>query len=146
MRKSLIFAITGVLLVAAVLFTAGCVDAPADPIAGDWIGETEISVTYAVFENDCSGYFAVTAETEEKEAKLMANFEWKAEGSNIYTLAYADGKTETAVLDAEHGILTIGDVVFQKYPSGLSGAAKHMGFFRAIAYVTADSLPSDDCR
>ena len=36
---------------------------------------------------------------------------------------FADGAAETAVLDAEHGLMTIGGVEYQKYPSGLSGAA-----------------------
>ena len=34
---------------------------------------------------------------------------------------FADGAAETAVLDAEHGLMTIGGVEYQKYPSGLSG-------------------------
>ena len=123
MGKSFIITIAGVLLLAAVLFTAGCVDAPADPVVGDWVAETETSAVYAVFENGGSGSFAAAAETEDNEAMLMETFEWKADGSNTYTLSYADGKTETAVLDAEHGILTIGNAEFQKYPSGLSGAA-----------------------
>ena len=34
---------------------------------------------------------------------------------------FADGAAETAVLDAEHGLMTIGGVEYQKYPSELSG-------------------------
>ena len=47
--------------------------------------------------------------------------EWKANGDKTYTLTFADGATETASVDAEHGLITIGEVVYQKYPSELSG-------------------------
>ena len=46
-----------------------------------------------------------------------------AEPKGTYTLTFADGATETAVLDAEHGLMTIGEVGYQKYPSGYSGKA-----------------------
>ena len=36
---------------------------------------------------------------------------------------FADGAAETASLDAEHGLMTIGGVEYQKYPSGYSGKA-----------------------
>ena len=121
MRRSFIITIAGVLLLAAVICTAGCVETPTDPIVGDWIAETDTAAVYAVFENGGSGYFAAAAETEEAAGMLMENFEWKADGGNTYTLSYADGKTETAALDAEHGIMTIGEIEFQKYPSGYSG-------------------------
>ncbi|HJJ33193.1 MAG TPA: hypothetical protein O0X19_02275, partial [Methanocorpusculum sp.] len=45
-----------------------------------------------------------------------------ADSKNTYTLTFADGAAETAVLDAEHGLMTIGGVEYQKYPSGYSGA------------------------
>ena len=51
MRKTLFISITAALLLAAVLYTAGCIEAPSDPIVGDWVSETDGSVTYAVFEN-----------------------------------------------------------------------------------------------
>ena len=104
------------LLLAAVLCTAGCVEAPTDPIVGDWVSETDSSVTYAVFENGGTGYFAVDADS-------VLTLEWKANGDTTYTLLFADGATETAVLDAEHGLMTIGGVEYQKYPSGYSGVA-----------------------
>ena len=50
MNKTTLAAIAALLL-AAVLCTAGCVEAPSDPIVGDWVSETDGSVTYAVFEN-----------------------------------------------------------------------------------------------
>ena len=113
MNKTTLAAIAALLL-AAVLCTAGCVEAPSDPIVGDWVSETDSSVTYAVFENGGAGYFAADADS-------VLTLEWKANGDTTYTFIFADGKTETASLDAEHGLMTIGEVVYQKYPSELSG-------------------------
>ena len=114
MKKSTLITLAAALLLAAVLCTAGCVEAPTDPIVGDWVSETDGSVTYAVFENGGAGYFAA-----DKDSVLT--LEWKANGDTTYTFIFADGATKTAVLDAEHGLMTIGGVEYQKYPSGLSG-------------------------
>ena len=113
MDKTTLAAIA-VLLLCAVLCTAGCVEAPSDPIVGDWVSETDDSVTYAVFENGGAGYFAA-----DKDSVLT--LEWKANGDTTYTFIFADGTTKTASLDAEHGLMTIGGVEYQKYPSELSG-------------------------
>ena len=114
MNKTTIAAITAALLLAAVLCTAGCVEAPSDGIVGNWVSETDGSVTYAVFENGGAGYFAADVDS-------VLTLEWKANGDTTYTLLFADGAAETAVLDAEHGLMTIGGVEYQKYPSGYSG-------------------------
>ena len=128
MRKSLIITITAALLLCAVLCTSGCVDAPSDPIVGTYVTETDSSVTYAVFENDGSGYFAEAAaaetETGEDAWVLTGTCSWAAaEPKGTYTLTFAYGRAVTAVLDAEHGLMTIGEVGYQKYPSGYSGVA-----------------------
>ena len=128
MRKSLIITITAALLLCAVLCTSGCVDAPSDPIVGTYVTETDSSVTYAVFENDGSGYFAEAAaeetETDKDAWVLKGTCSWAAADSkNTYTLTFADGAIETAVLNAEHGLMTIGGVEYQKYPSRLSGGS-----------------------
>ena len=127
MKKSIFISITAALLLCAVLCTAGCVEAPSDAIVGDWVAETDSSVSYAVFENGGTGYFAeaATAETETGEDAwvLTGTCSWAAAGpKGTYTLTFADGRAVTAVLDAEHGLMTIGDVGYQKYPSGFSGA------------------------
>ena len=127
MRKSFILAISAALLLCAVLCTAGCVEAPSDPIVGTYVTETDSSVSYAVFENEGTGYFAEAAaeetETGEDAWVLKGTCSWAAaEPKNTYTLTFADGAAETAVLDAEHGLMTIGGVEYQKYPSELSGA------------------------
>ena len=127
MRKTLILAISAALLLCAVLCTAGCVDAPTDPIVGSYVTETDSSVSYVVFENDGSGYFAEAAaaetETGEDAWVLTGTCSWvAADSKNTYTLTFADGAAETAVLDAEHGLMTIGGVEYQKYPSELSEA------------------------
>ena len=114
MNKTTIAAITAALLLCAVLCTAGCVEAPSDAIVGNWVSETDGSVTYAVFENGGTGYFAADADS-------VLTLEWKANGDTTYTFIFADGTAETAVLDAEHGLMTIGGVEYQKYPSGYSG-------------------------
>ena len=121
MKKTTIAAISAALLLAAVLCTAGCVEAPSDQIVGTYVTETDSAVTYAVFENGGTGYFAEAAETGEDAWVLKGTCSWAAADSkNTYTLTFADGETETAVLDAEHGLMTIGGVEYQKYPSELS--------------------------
>ena len=122
MDKTTLAAIAALLL-AAVLCTAGCVEAPSDPILGDWVAETDGSVTDAVFENDGTCCFAAAAETGEDAWVLKGTCSWTADGKSAYTLTFADGAAETAVLDAEHGLMTIGGVEYQKYPSGYSGKA-----------------------
>ena len=129
MKKSIFLSITAALLLTAVLCTAGCVEAPSDTIVGDWVAETGTTVTYAVFENGGTGYFAeaATAETETGEDAwvLKGTCSWAAADSkNTYTLTFADGRAVTAVLNAEHGLMTIGGVEYQKYPSELSGKAR----------------------
>ena len=128
MRKTLFISITAALLLCAVLCTAGCIEAPSDPIVGDWVSETDGSVSYAVFENGGAGYFAEAGETDEDAWVLKGTCSWAAADSKgTYTLTFADGAAETAVLDAEHGLMTIGGVEYQKYPSGLSGATVKWG-------------------
>ena len=122
MKKTIFLSISAALLLCAVLCTAGCVEAPSDPIVGDWVSETDGSVTYAVFENGGAGYFAEAGETGEDAWVMKGTCSWTAADSkNTYTLLFADGAAETAVLDAEHGLMTIGEVGYQKYPSGYSG-------------------------
>ena len=122
MRKTLFISITAALLLAVVLCTAGCIEAPSDPIVGDWVSETDGSVTYAVFENSGAGFFAADEDS-------VLTLEWKANGDTTYTFIFADGTTETAVVDAEHGLMTIGGVEYQKYPSGYSGATMRLALW-----------------
>ena len=115
MNKTTLAAIAALLL-CAVLCTAGCVEAPSDPIVGDWVSETDGSVTYAVFENGGAGYFAADADS-------VLTLEWKANGDKTYTFLFADGTTKTATLNAEHGLMTMSDgSVLEKQPNALSGA------------------------
>ena len=114
MKKSIFITISAALLLCAVLCTAGCVEAPSDPIAGTYVTETDSAVSWAVFENDGSGYFAGDAGD--------AVFTWAAADSkNTYTLTFADGRAETAVLNAERGVLNVNGVLYQKTVSPLSG-------------------------
>ena len=146
MKKSIFLSITAALLLTAVLCTAGCVEAPSDPIVGTYVTETDSSVTYAVFENDGTGYFAeaATAETGEDAWVLTGTCSWTAADSkNTYTLTFADGRAVTAVLNAEHGLMTIGGVEYQKYPSELSGWVKThvLGMFTAQGVIKEGELP-----
>ena len=145
MKKSIFISISAALLLCAVLCTAGCIEAPADEIVGDWVSETDGSVTYAVFENGGAGYFAEAAaaetETGEDAWVLKGTCSWAAADSkNTYTLTFADGAAETAVLDAEHGLMTIGEVEYQKYPSGHSGAT---GVAKSEPWYTATVRETD---
>ena len=140
MNKSIFISISAALLLCAVLCTAGCVDAPADPIVGNWVSETDSSVSYAVFENGGTGCFAEAAaeetETGEDAWVLTGTCSWAAADSKgTYTLTFADGRAETAVLNAEHGLMTIGGVEYQKYPSELSGVAQALVARAAYKYV-----------
>ena len=117
MRKSIFISISAALLLCAVLCTAGCVEAPSDPIAGTYVTETDSAVTWAVFENEGTGYFAGDAGD--------AVFTWAAADSkNTYTLLFAGGAAETAVLNAERGVLNVNGVLYQKTVSPLSGVAQ----------------------
>ena len=146
MKKTpILISITAALLLAAVLCTAGCIEAPSDAIVGSWVSETDGSVTYAVFENGGAGYFAEAAETGEDAWVLKGTCSWAAADSkNTYTLTFADGRAETAVLDAEHGLMTIGEVGYQKYPSGYSGTIIVRG--RVLASPEALHEAKEDLR
>ena len=128
MKKTpILISISAALLLCAVLCTAGCVEAPSDPIVGDWVAETDSSVSYAVFENEGTGYFAEAAaeetETGEDAWVLTGTCSWAAADSKgTYTLTFADGRAVTAVLNAEHGVLNVNGVLYQKTVSPLSGA------------------------
>ena len=137
MKKTTIAAITAALLLCAVLCTAGCVEAPSDPIAGTYVTEDDISILYVVFDNNGTGCFVVSSDKPDASAKGTVAFTWTKNADKSYTAACADGTTMTAVLNTEHGLLTIGDAVFQKYPSGLSGraTAQEMGDVKVGASV-----------
>ena len=122
MNKSILITITAALLLCAVLCTAGCVEAPSDPIVGTYAAETDSSVSYAVFDNNGTGCFVVSSDKPDASATGTVAFTWTKNADKSYTAACADGTTMTAVLNTEHGLMTIGDAVFQKYPSELSGA------------------------
>ena len=145
MKKTpILITITAALLLCAVLCTAGCVEAPSDPIVGTYVTETDSSVSYAVFENDGTGCFAAAAETGEDAWVLKGTCSWAAaEPKGTYTLTFADGETETAVLNAEHGLMTIGGVEYQKYPSELSGKVGAALAVRA-AYAGAELVADED--
>ena len=114
MKKTIFLSISAALLLCAVLCTAGCVEAPSDPIVGTYVTETDSAVTWAVFENEGTGCFAGDAGD--------AVFTWAAADSkNTYTLTFADGRAETAVLNAERGVLNVNGVLYQKTVSPLSG-------------------------
>ena len=114
MRKTLFISISAALLLTAVLCTAGCVEAPSDPIVGTYVTETDSAVSWAVFENEGTGCFAGDAGD--------AVFTWAAADSkNTYTLLFADGRAVTAVLNAERGVLNVNGVLYQKTVSPLSG-------------------------
>ena len=117
MRKTLFISITAALLLCAVLCTAGCIEVPSDAIVGNWVSETDDSVTYAVFENGGAGFFAADEDS-------ILTLEWKANGDTTYTFIFADGTTKTASVNAEHGLMTMSDgCVLEKQASEMSGTS-----------------------
>ena len=113
MSKQL-YLFTALVILAAAICAAGCVDAPSDQIVGTYVTETDSAVSWAVFENEGTGCFA--GDTGD------AVFTWAAADSkNTYTLLFADGRAETAVLNAERGVLNVNGVLYQKTVSPLSG-------------------------
>ena len=115
MKKPILITISAALLLCAVLCTAGCVEAPSDPIVGTYVTETDSAVSWAVFENGGAGYFAADEDS-------VLTLEWKANGDKTYTFLFADGTTKTGTLNAEHGLMTMNDgSVLEKQPNRLSG-------------------------
>ena len=136
MDKTTLAAIAALLL-AAVLCTAGCIEAPSDAIVGDWVSETDGSVTYAVFENGGAGFFAADEDS-------VLTLEWKANGDTTYTFIFADGTTKTASVNAEHGLMTMSDgSVLEKQASELSGAVMESGLW-VSGHVGLSKVPGND--
>ena len=119
MNKSTIAALAAALLLAAVLCTAGCIDASADPIVGTYISETDSSVSYAVFEADGSAVFS--AQNPDGTAETI-DAVWKADGKGLYTITM-NGEAVSGTLNAARGILDINGVLYQETLSPFSGAA-----------------------
>ena len=134
MRKTLFISLTAALLLCAVLCTAGCVEAPSDAIVGDWVSETGGSVTYAVFENSGTGFFAADEDS-------VLTLEWKANGDTTYTFLFADGTTNTGTLNALRGLMTMSDgSVLEKQASELSGVQIAAGSVGAASGGVSSSV------
>ena len=119
MKKTIFLSISAALLLCAVLCTAGCVDAPADPIVDTYISETDDSVTYAVFEADGTAVFS--AQNPDGTAETI-DAVWKADGKGLYTITM-NGEAVSCTLNAARGILDINGVLYQETLSPFSGAA-----------------------
>ena len=132
MTKHLLIPLAAAVTIAVVLCTAGCIEAPSDTIVGDWVSETDGSVTYAVFENGGAGFFAASA-----DADSILTLEWKANGDTTYTFIFADGTTKTGTLNALRGAMTMSDgSVLEKQASEMSGLG--MGQVSAIVFGVTD--------
>ena len=117
MKKTIFLSISAALLLAAVLCTAGCIDASADPIVDTYISETDDSVTYAVFEADGTAVFA--AQNPDGTAETI-DAVWKADGKGLYTITM-NGEAVSCTLNTERGILDINGVLYQETLSPFSG-------------------------
>ena len=114
MNTHLLISLTAAVTIAVVLCTAGCVSS-ADEIVGSWLAETDDAVTYAVFAEDGTGYFAADEDS-------ILTLEWKANGDTTYTFIFADGTTKTGTLNALRGLMTMSDgSVLEKQASVMSG-------------------------
>ena len=120
MKKTILITISTALLLAAVLCTAGCVDAPSDPIVGTYISETDSSVTYAVFEAAGSAVFS--AQNPDGPAET-ADAVWTADGKGLYTITM-NGEAVSCTLNTARGILDINGVLYQEALSPFSGVAQ----------------------
>ena len=138
MKKIILISITATLLLTAVLCTAGCVT--EDRIVGTYMAENDSTVIYAVFEKEGTGGFAGVAKEGGISDAMGLPFNWKADGNNAYTLAFADGTAEAASLDAKRGILTIGGVEYEKQASAVSGWTKDKVIRREIALGPGDRM------
>ena len=123
MNKLIVAAEVAVVLIIAVICTAGCFEIH-DPVEGTYAaagGNT--SETYVVFEANGSGYFIAAAETDDSAAAAGVSFDWTAvEPKKTYELVLADGTTKTASLNVERGVLTIDGVEYQETLDKFSGA------------------------
>ena len=109
-----LISIAAAVTIAVVLCTAGCVSS-ADEIVGNWLEETDGAVTYAVFAEDGTGFFAADEDS-------VLTVEWKANGDTTYTFLFADGTTKTGTLNALRGLMTMSDgSVLEKQASEMSG-------------------------
>ena len=114
MNKPLLISAAAAVTIAVVLCTAGCIS-PADEIVGNWLEKTDGAVTYAVFAEDGTGYFAADEDS-------ILTLEWKANGDTTYTFLFADGTTKTGTLNALRGLMTMSDgCVLEKQASEVSG-------------------------
>ena len=120
MNKTTIAAISAALLLCAVLCTAGCVDAPADPIVGTYVTETDSSVSYAVFEADGTAVFS--AQNPDGTAQPI-DAVWTADGKGLYTITM-NGEAVSCTLNTARGILDINGVLYQETLSPFSGVAQ----------------------
>ena len=118
MSKQL-YLFTALVILAAAICAAGCVDAPADPIVGTYISETDDSVTYAVFDADGTAVFS--AQNPDGTAETI-DAVWKADGKGLYTITM-NGEAVSCTLNAARGILDINGVLYQETLSPFSGAA-----------------------
>ena len=131
MKKHLLIPIAAAVIIAVVLCTAGCVS-PADTIAGKWYAESDTAVTYVLFEEGGTGYIVnVDKDAGEDEPVVKHPLEWKkADGKNMYTVIYAeDGTTETGTLNADRGLLSVGEMQLEKLPNDLSGLQPGLSVF-----------------
>ena len=120
MNKQPILIFIAAVILAVVLCTAGCVSS-ADEIVGNWLAETDGAVTYAVFAEDGTGFFAADEDS-------VLTLEWKANGDTTYTFIFADGTTKTGTLNALRGAMTMSDgSVLEKQASELSGNQQDQG-------------------
>ena len=137
MNKLIVAAEVAVVLIIAVVCTAGCFEIH-DPVEGTYAaagGNT--SETYVVFEANGSGYFIAAAETDDSAAAAGVSFDWTAvEPKKTYELVLADGTTKTASLNVERGVLTIDGVEYQEALDKFSGATTQKA-------TTTQEVPQD---
>ena len=101
MKKTTLAVAAAVLLLAAVLSTAGCVNSTTDPVVGAWYTEDGGSTggICLMFAENHTGVYIYDAGAYETEDGTPGNgtaasfFDWTADGDNAYSVAFDDGES-----------------------------------------------------
>lgn len=98
MRKRFITVLAAVLLLAAVICSAGCITPAPDPILGTWYSEVDEddengATTVMIFEEGNTGTFVyLPGENEPADEQFAESFIWEAKGDYKYSLQFSESE------------------------------------------------------
>lgn len=123
MRKRFITVFAAVLLLAAVICSAGCITPAPDPALGMWFTEEEDedgATSVLEFEEGNTGtFFYIPNENDTSNEVVADSFVWEAMSDYKYSLQLSEsGNTITVTLDPKSFTLTTKDkIVYSKMPN-----------------------------